>query len=271
MEALSRKLYAYGQHSGLSENRGGMDSLSGDKPNDIEIVCMSEVVQSYAEGIERRIHRMGYKVDLLFPTVNVPLHHVFTNIARRGAKFAIVVLPHHEMILSFNLVQLVGGNTELNNISIDQGLEYISVRLPKPKRELPKDIVTKLAYLKLGKPLTIKEIDVLIRFIVGRRENSLQQEYGENVPRHLQNPPIGPDFDPELKATKETIKRGVMEIFDIAKQIPDPPAANITDQALKNVIDSLNAAGPNFLQSLRAKPGQQSQSSTINDDMFSRR
>ena len=31
-------------------------------------------------------------------------------------------------------------------------------------------------------------------------------EYGDSVPRHLVDPPVGPEQDPELKSAKETIE-----------------------------------------------------------------
>jgi len=259
MDVLSRKLHELERGRALNNQR------NAPAVNDIEIVCMNEDCQRYAETIEKRIIRIGFKVDILFPSSIVPVHVVLTNIAQRGVKFALVIHLQHEINGSLNLHQLQDDKQEYSNISVDDAVRFMTTRLPKPQRLLPSEISTKLAYLKLGRPLSIKELDKLIKYIVERRMDSLRLEYGDSVPRHLVDPPVGPEQDPELKSAKESIRKSILEILDTADMPPPQPQAVIPQQqqSSSNVVQinnqqlmaALNNLNPTFLDAVKSLSG----------------
>ena len=58
---------------------------------------------------------------------------------------------------------------------------------------LPQDIKTILGFLADDRPMSIMEYDKLIKYLVSKRESSLKEEYGVNIPVHLLVPPVGPN------------------------------------------------------------------------------
>lgn len=281
MDVLSRKLHELGGRA-LDKQR------QVPAVNDIEIVCMNEDCQGYAETVEKRILRIGFKVDILFPSSIVPVHHVLTNIAQRGVKFALVIHLQHEMTGCLNLHQLQDDKSEFQSISVDKAIRFMTSQLPRPRRTLPKDISTKLAYLKLGRPLSIKELDKLIEYLVERRMDSLRLEYDDSVPRHLALPPVGPEQDPELKSAKEIIKKSILEILDTADtplQQPNfnqsinpggaqanPGIAQLNNEQLLAALSNINPALLEAVKNVKGGGGGPSSSGGApSSDMFSRR
>ena len=65
--------------------------------------------------------------------------------------------------------------------------------IEKPKLGLPQDVKTILGFLSDNRPMSIMEYDKLIKFLVSKRESTLKDEYGSNIPAHLLVPPVGPN------------------------------------------------------------------------------
>ena len=73
-------------------------------------------------------------------------------------------------------------------------------RVVGPNDEVPNDIRTCIGFLMDQRPLSVMEYDKLIKYFAQRREAVLKQEYGDNIPADLAQPPIGPPVDPATKA-----------------------------------------------------------------------
>ena len=97
----------------------------------------------------------------------------------------------------------------------------------------PRNIKKSLDFLTIDKPLTIVELDSLIKYFVIKRTEHLQEEYGDYIPHHLRYPPVGPHEDPVLKDKKDHLVSSLMETL---RENPDaaetttsshqPPSSN---------------------------------------------
>jgi len=70
------------------------------------------------------------------------------------------------------------------------------------KNAIPDDIHNILGFVIDGRPMSTVEYDKLIKYFAKRRENALREEYGDNIPPSLANPPLGPPVDPKVKAAQ---------------------------------------------------------------------
>lgn len=79
---------------------------------------------------------------------------------------------------------------------------YLVIFAGVSKNTLPDDIHNILGFVIDGRPMSTVEYDKLIKYFAKRRENALREEYGDNIPPSLANPPLGPPIDPKVKAAQ---------------------------------------------------------------------
>ena len=70
----------------------------------------------------------------------------------------------------------------------------------------PADIQKILNFLSDDRALSMMEYDKMIKYLVVRRTQLLREEYGDKIPLHLQQPPVGPQLDPASKAKQEELQ-----------------------------------------------------------------
>ena len=79
---------------------------------------------------------------------------------------------------------------------------------------IPLDVQTTLDFLQADRPLTILELDKLIKYFTSKRTEFLELEYGDYIPQHLKYPPVGPNHDPLLKPIKNDLVASLMDILN---------------------------------------------------------
>ena len=92
------------------------------------------------------------------------------------------------------------------------------------------------------------EYDKMIKYLVLRRTALLKEEYGENIPVHLQQPPVGPHQDPASKAKQEELQERIQKILK-QKQTSASSSSNL-NPSLQAAIESLVKNGPNLLSNV---------------------
>ena len=93
----------------------------------------------------------------------------------------------------------------------------------------------------------------MIKYLVLRRTELLREEYGDNIPVHLQQPPVGPQLDPASKAKQEELQERIKKILQ-QKQTPASSLSSTMNPSLQAAIDSLVKNGPNLLSNISNKP-----------------
>lgn len=129
---------------------------------------------------------------------------------------------------------------------------------------IPADVRTVLGFLLDQRPLSVMEYDKLIRFLAQKREGVLREEYGENIPHELAQPPVGPPLDPAVKAKQAELQERILNILNKPNPIKIPvnqlqqqqqaPAKSLPveiDPSLKRAIDNLIRTGPNLLSQVQ--------------------
>ena len=101
--------------------------------------------------------------------------------------------------------------------------------------------------------LSMMEYDKMIKYLVLRRTELLREEYGDNIPVHLQQPPVGPQLDPASKAKQEELQERIKKILQ-QKQTPVSSLSSSMNPSLQAAIDSLVKNGPNLLSNISNKP-----------------
>ena len=122
----------------------------------------------------------------------------------------------------------------------------------------PADIQKILNFLSDDRALSMMEYDKMIKYLVARRTQLLREEYGDNIPLHLQQPPVGPQLDPASKAKQEELQERIKKILQQKQSSPglgpaSAPASSF-NPSLQAAIDSLVKNGPNLLSSVSNKP-----------------
>lgn len=127
--------------------------------------------------------------------------------------FAVCVAPDNEAHRSLTVNVLQGEQQEHRNMPLDEATAFIGRNFAKliekpglppplaatagaapiPGGFIPIDIKTILGFLAENRPMSIMEYDKLIKFLVAKRESTLKDEYGTNIPAHLLLPPVGPN------------------------------------------------------------------------------
>ena len=79
---------------------------------------------------------------------------------------------------------------------------------------IPLEVQTTLEFLQADRPLTILELDKLIKYFTSKRTEFLEIEYGDFIPQHLKYPPVGPNHDPLLKPIKNDLVATLMDILN---------------------------------------------------------
>ena len=245
-----------------------------EKANDCEIVCVNKTQRGYAESIEMRLKNFGMDVDVLFPNPEIPLQKIIGNISSRGVSYALVVTPMNEEHRSVTLNVLRGPQQqEHRNMPIDDAMNLlaknfeatIELRAKTGGDRMPNDVRTVLGFLVDSRPLSVMEYDKLIRYLAGKREQMLRSEYGEDIPAHLVEPPIGKAVDPAVKARQSELQAKILGILKKPLVAP-PPApmpvaqaaaaatAPVITPSLQKAIDSLIKTGPNLLNAATQPP-----------------
>ena len=258
-----------------------------EKPNDVEIICMDKVLRLYGENLEGRLKNMGLSVDILFPNPEIPLSKVLGNIASRGVMYAICLSPENRDHGSVTLNVLQGQQQEHRNMPVDDAMSFISKNFPNlvggqntmtnsgnsannsvisskafsgpGLSGHPKDIQKIINFLSDDRPLSIMEYDKMIKYLVTKRTETLKEEYGDNIPAHLQHPPVGPQQDPVTKAKQEELQNRIQKI------LKDNKSRNSNTgmaPSLQAAIDSLVKNGPNLLSGISQRDQQQPSSSS---------
>ena len=245
--------------SGINMAMGG--NIAG-KPTDVEIICLSKSLRAYGENIENRLKNMGLSVDVLFPNPEIPIGKVLGNIASRGVMYAICVGPENEQHLSLTLNVLQGQQQEHRNMPVDDAMTFISKNFanmvdsgPSSVNKIglagghPGDILKILGFLSDNRPLSIMEYDKMIKYLVGKRQDTLKEEYGESIPAHLLHPPVGPNQEPAAKAKQEELQNRVQKILSRSKVTNQQGSSGLTP-SLQAAIENLVKTGPNLLSGM---------------------
>ena len=111
--------------------------------------------------------------------------------------------------------------------------------------KLPEDIRTILGFLVDERPLSVMELDKMLRHLAGARTALLRAEYGEHIPAALAAPPL---LEPAARAKQEELQARVVAILDRGARAR--AAAPAIAPSLQAAIDSLVKTGPNLLSSL---------------------
>ena len=280
-----------GRGGGLNHAGGGNNGVQHppaepEKPNDVEIIAMDKSLRIYGENLEGRLQNMGLSVDILFPNPDIPVGKVLGNIASRGVMFAICLTPDNREHGSVTLNVLQGQQQEHRNMPVDDAMSFISKQFPSlaggpgpgpsaansvisrpgssvvaapPASGHPPDVQKIITFLSDDRPLSIMEYDKMIKYLVSRRTETLKEEYGDNIPAHLQHPPVGPQLDPAKKAKQEEIQNRVQTILRERRGGGRAPGAGMAP-SLQAAIDSLVKNGPNLLSGV-SQPQPQASSS----------
>jgi len=219
-------------------------------------------LRAYGENIESRLKNMGLSVDVLFPNPEIPIGKVLGNIASRGVMYAICVGPENEQHLSLTLNVLQGQQQEHRNMPVDDAMTFISKNFanmvdsgPSSVNKIglsgghPGDILKILGFLSDNRPLSIMEYDKMIKYLVGKRQDTLKEEYGESIPAHLLHPPVGPNQEPAAKAKQEELQNRVQKILSRTKVTNQQGSSGLTP-SLQAAIENLVKTGPNLLSSM---------------------
>jgi len=230
------------------------------------------------------LKNFGLEVDVLFPNPDIPLPKILGNIASRGVLFAIVVTPLNEEHKSITVNILQGPNPqEHRNMPYDDAIALLAKtfeqsggsgpgapgggggpaeRVVGPNDEVPNDIRTCIGFLMEQRPLSVMEYDKLIKYFALRREAVLKQEYGDNIPADLAQPPIGPPVDPATKAKQNELNERILAILNKPKPKPTTapssqvggggPGGSGFNNSLRMAIDNLIKTGPNLLSQVQA-------------------
>ena len=124
----------------------------------------------------------------------------------------------------------------------------------------PHDIQKILSFLSDDRALSIMEYDKMIKYLVLRRTECLREEYGDNIPVHLQQPPVGPQLDPATKAKQEELQERIKKILQQKQPSAGLGSASASalssglNPSLQAAIDSLVKNGPNLLSNVANKP-----------------
>merc|ERR1719445_2404175 len=107
----------------------------------------------------------------------------------------------------------------------------------------PHDIQKILNFLSDDRALSMMEYDKMIKYLVVKRTELLRDEYGDNIPLHLQQPPVGPQLDPASKAKQEELQERIKKILQQKQTLPSmAPASALSSSlnpSLQAAIDSL--------------------------------
>uniref|UniRef100_A0A336MH24 CSON015208 protein n=1 Tax=Culicoides sonorensis TaxID=179676 RepID=A0A336MH24_CULSO len=225
--------------------------------NDVEIIVMTRELTMYAERIESCLRNLRFKVDLLYPNVQVPMAKILSNIASRGTLYAIQINQENMNHQSVTLNVLYGVPIEHRNMPVKLALEFVEkdmkkyLETEKLKETMSSDsgfqqqisLVDPVAaiqsltepisdpirnLLKLlieNKPLTVLQYDRLISHLNERRTLQVKAELGED----------GFDLVPKLN-------------------VPETPIISKAEEEMqKKIKDIISQA--NYLDTLEAKRG----------------
>lgn len=252
-----------------------------EKTNDCEVVCVNRMQQRYAESIERRLQSLGMSVDVLFPNPEIPLSQILGSIAKRGVTYAMLLTPLNEEHQSVTLNILQGQQQEHRNMPLEDAVHMMAndfqrtletqAKTGEIGKSMPEDVRAVVGFLVDNRPLSVMEYDKLIKYLANKREQMLRMEYGDNIPPHLVEPPVGPALNPATKARQSELQAKIMDILNKPIERPTAPAPSsasvlsgtsssaaggalpppITDSglnaSLQKAIDSLIKTGPNLL------------------------
>lgn len=171
--------------------------------NQINIVlffcfCFSD----YAEFIETRLKRSGIVADLLFPNADLTIGKMLTNIANRGALYALIIQPQHKENNSVTLNILYGIPQEHRNMPLDDAIAMIFrnyqqlcqgekgdiigdtdespyASIPLANVRHPDSIQHLVNLLADNRTLTVLQIDCLLKYLQERRDSQYKFELGD--------------------------------------------------------------------------------------------
>ncbi len=256
----------------------------GRRPNDCEVICTDRLNRRYCEALERRLRHFGMAVDVIFPNPDVDLSKILFDVGDRGVRYACVVTPVHQESVTFDVHILKGSNAERHmSVLVDEGVSLLAADFEKfveaeakatgaggpaansddvtaslpPIGRHPPDVAAVISFLRDNRPLSVMEYDKIIKYLAARREQMLRNEYGDNVPAHLANVPIGPPVDAAAKAREEQLTKRILRLWEKphftssstapSSVISSGPTRSLDPNAL--AIDSLIKTGPNLLAS----------------------
>ncbi|TRY70246.1 hypothetical protein TCAL_11615 [Tigriopus californicus] len=275
-----------------SSGPAGFTPTVMEKTNDCEVVCVNRLQQRYAENIERRLQGLGLSVDVLFPNPEIPLAQILGSIAKRGVTYAMLLTPLNEEHQSVTLNILQGQQQEHRNMPLEDAVHLLAndfqqtletqAKTGEIGKSMPDDVRAVVGFLVDNRPLSVMEYDKLIKYLANKREQMLRMEYGDNIPPHLVEPPVGPALNPATKAKQSELQAKIMDILSKPIERPSAPAPSsasvlsgtsssaggalppaITDSglnaSLQKAIDSLIKTGPNLLNQVALAQQKQQQ------------
>ena len=107
-------------------------------------------------------------------------------------------------------------------------------------KAIPNDIRACIGFLMDRRPLSVMEYDKLIRYFASKRESVLREEYGENIPTDLKDPPVGPNQDPATKAKINDLNDKILAILNKPKAKPAAAPAQAP------IVTNMATAQPGF-------------------------
>lgn len=184
--------------------------------NDVEIIVHSKDLTPYAEYIEGQLTRIGIKVDVLYPNIEVPMGKILANIASRKTLYAILVTPTNMSHQSVTVNILYGTPAEHRNMPVDAAFDLIEkdwkrymaqenqstpvIKTNQIPISVPiapviasmapistltdrhPDVIQNLMYLIVdNKPLTALQYDRIIQYLSDRREQQVRMELGDEA------------------------------------------------------------------------------------------
>lgn len=158
--------------------------------------------RDYAEYIENRLKRIGITADLLFPNADLTIGKMLTNIANRGALYALIIQPQHKENNSVTMNILYGIPQEHRNMPLDDAIAMIFrnyqqlcqgekgdiigdtddspyASIPMANLRHPDSVQHLVNLLADNRTLTVLQIDCLLKYLQERRESQYKFELGE--------------------------------------------------------------------------------------------
>jgi len=255
-----------GQH-GCGPRRAAPSPPPKDKPLcDCEIVCVSRESRRYCEEVEYKLKNLGMQADILFPNQDVALPKIMTNIQSRGVKFAVVITPANQESRTVSVTLLrstpstnAASGSEQRNVPLDEALRLLARAFEstleleakcgqvEPGETHPRDVASALGFLRDGRPLSVMELDKLIRYLALRREALLRSEYGDaSVPAHLLALPLGPKQDATTRAREESLGRRVASLL----AAPRPQSSRRASEDVPPVEETRDSGPPDLRRAI---------------------
>lgn len=158
--------------------------------------------RDYAEYIETRLKRGNLSADLLFPNADLTIGKMLSNIANRGALYAVLISAEHKQNNSVTLNILYGVPSEHRNMPAEDAFALIFrnfqhlrqgdngdiigdtedssyATIPLAKTRHPDSLQHLINLLADNRTLTVLQLDCILTYLKERRETQYKFEVGD--------------------------------------------------------------------------------------------